>query len=411
MERVIFHVDVNSAFLSWEAAYRLYHRGEAVDLRELPSAVGGDASQGKGIVIARSIPAGRLGIQTGEPVASARRKCRSLILVPPDYSLYLKASRALFRLLGDYTDQVEPYSIDEAFLDMTGMGEGEGWQHQAAVQIGQRIRRELGFTVNIGISSNWVLAKMASDLRKPDQIHTLWPWEIRRKMWPLPVRRLFFAGPAAERKLKGLGIGTIGQLAVFPAEVLEGHLHSQGRLLWHFANGRDFPQMFAPPRQTKSIGNSLTLPFAAENREQAALALLSLAETVGARLRAGGWKAGYVEVGLKDRQFFSWSRRSPFKEPTDLTAELYQGALSCLDRMWEGAPLRGLSVRAGTAGQNGGSQGRLFDWEAQEKRRRAQEAVDSLRKRFGPDCVMRAGFAGTGRERAGISHMGGGPGA
>ena len=213
MKNVIFHIDVNSAFLSWEAVYRLFHRGGTLDLREIPSAVGGDVSLRHGIILAKSIPAKDYGIKTGESIPEARRKCPNLVLVPPNYSLYEQCLEAFMDILREYSDVVEQYSIDESFVDMTTTCHLFGTPEETATQLKDRIREELGFTVNIGVSSNKLLAKMASDFRRPDRVHTLYPEEIPQKMWPLPVSELFFVGRATAKKLFSMGIRTIGELA------------------------------------------------------------------------------------------------------------------------------------------------------------------------------------------------------
>ena len=211
MKTVIFHIDVNSAFLSWEAVYRLRNLEGTLDLRTIPAAVGGDMAKRRGIILAKSIPAKAYGVKTGEPVVNALKKCPKLKLVPPHYELYKKCSKAFLDILREYSPAVEQYSIDEAFMDMTGMEGLLGDLTEFAHALKDRIREELGFTVNIGVSSNKLLAKMASDFKKPDLVHTLFPEEISQKMWPLPVKEMFSIGRATERKLNTLGIYTIGQ--------------------------------------------------------------------------------------------------------------------------------------------------------------------------------------------------------
>ncbi|MBO7667373.1 MAG: DNA polymerase IV, partial [Firmicutes bacterium] len=212
-EKIIYHVDVNSAFLSWEACYRMEHLGEEQDLRDLPSAVAGDSQARHGVILAKSTPAKLMGVKTGEPVWQARRKCPGLILVPANYGLYVAASRRFIALLKDYAPVVEQYSIDEAYADVTGCRRLYGDPVQAAYELKDRIHRELGFTVNVGVSCNKLLAKMAGELEKPDKVHTLFPEQIGEKMWPLPVGELFSVGPARRGRLEQIGVTTIGQLA------------------------------------------------------------------------------------------------------------------------------------------------------------------------------------------------------
>ena len=238
MSGVYFHIDVNSAYLSWTAAKRLVD-GNPQDIRRIPAVIGGDESSRHGIVLAGSLPAKALGIRTGEPLIVARRRAPGLLILPPDYGLYAQCSRALMELLSQFSPDVFQYSIDEAFIDMSRSVRLFGSPLTAAETIRSRVREELGFTVNIGISSNKLLAKMASDFRKPDRCHTLFPEEIPLKMWPLPVSALFFAGPAARRKLQNLGIRTIGELARTDRALLTAHLKNQGRVLWEYANGFD----------------------------------------------------------------------------------------------------------------------------------------------------------------------------
>ncbi|MCM1268379.1 MAG: hypothetical protein NC302_10780, partial [Bacteroidales bacterium] len=214
-EKYVFHIDVNSAFLSWTAAYRVDVLGEKEDIRLIPSIVGGDQEKRHGIVLAKSTPAKKYGIRTGEPVVAAKRKCPGLVIVPPDYALYVKSSRAFMKILREYSDNVIQYSIDEAWVVFEGFGKLYGREQivDLAYELKDRIKKELGFTVNVGVSVNFLLSKMAGDFSKPDKVHTLFPEEIARKMWPLPVSDLFLAGRATVEKLRGVGIQTIGELA------------------------------------------------------------------------------------------------------------------------------------------------------------------------------------------------------
>ena len=223
-ERLIFHIDVNSAFLSWESARRVSQG--LPDLREIPSCVGGDPKKRTGIVVAKSIPAKKYGIQTGEPVAMALRKCPNLVIVPSDFELYDKCSRAFKAICASFAPVMESFSIDEVFLDMTGTSLIYPDPVAAAHELKGKIHRELGFTVNVGISTNKLLAKMASDFEKPDKTHTLFPDEIRQKMWPLPVSELYMAGRSSVEILKKLEINTIGDLAGAEEALIELHLKS-----------------------------------------------------------------------------------------------------------------------------------------------------------------------------------------
>ena len=425
LENIIFHIDVNAAFLSWEAVYRLTHgvftetdrqmpaggytahRGGGMDLREIPSAVGGDVTKRHGIILAKSIPAKRYGIRTGETVLEARRKCPNLLLVPPNYDLYRECSAAFLDILREYSDTVEPYSIDEAFADMTTTCHLFGAPEEAAALIKDRIREELGFTVNIGISHSRLLAKMASDFRKPDRVHTLYRQEIPEKMWPLPVSDLFFVGPATAKKLFSMGLSTIGDLAAADPAWLKAVLKKQGETLWGFARGIDLSPVLASPAPNKGYGNSTTTPFDVTDRETADLVLLALSETLGSRLRADGAKVSVVSVGIRYADLSYFSHQRALVSPTDLTLEIYHAARELFPELWDGRPIRHLGVHTGGARYGAcGRQMSLFDEIDYEKLAVVDRTVDALRQRFGRDSVKRAPFLNTP-----VSHMCGGVGA
>ena len=253
-ERIIFHVDANSAFLSWSAAHRVLVLHEQTDLREVPAVVAGERESRRGIILAKSTPAKKYGIQTGEPLFKALEKCPDLVVIPPDYELYVQASRGFVKMLQQFSPVVEQYSIDEAWVDMTGTERLWGAPRLAAEHMRRRINEELGFTVNIGISSNKLLAKMAGDFEKPNKVHTLFPEEMETKFWPLPVRDLFLVGAATEKKLKNMGIYTIGDLAHADVRVLKKRLGKHGETIWHFANGRNADAVTPEPAENKGMG-------------------------------------------------------------------------------------------------------------------------------------------------------------
>lgn len=393
MENIIFHIDVNSAFLSWEAVYRLAHKGSALNLREVPSAVGGDVTKRHGIILAKSIPAKKYGVQTGETLTEARRKCPSLLLVPPNYSLYRECSAAFLDILREYSDLVEQYSIDEAFVDMTASCHLFGTPEETAGRIKDRIREELGFTVNIGISDNKLLAKMASDFRKPDLVHTLYREEIPGKMWPLPVSDLFFVGPATAKKLASMGLASIGDIAGADPAWLRAVLKKQGALVWGFANGMDLSPVFTAPAPNKGYGNSTTMPFDVTDTEIANLVLLALSETLGSRLRADGAKIGVVSVTIRYWDLSCFSHQKTLASPTDLTLEICRAARELFSRLWDGRPVRHLGIHTGGARREAcGRQMSLFDEIDYEKLALMDRTVDALRQRFGADAVKRAAF-------------------
>lgn len=394
MTRTIFHVDVNSAFLSWEAAYRIHHLGGRLDLRNVPSAVGGSTEMRHGIILAKSIPAKKYKIKTGMTVVEARQNCPGLYIVPPNYNLYQRCSQAFLKILREYTPDVEVYSIDEAFLDMTETLHLHGGAVETANEIRKRIRKELGFTVNIGISENKLLAKMAGDLKKPDRTITLYPEEIREKLWPLPVSDLFFCGRASARKLKALGIQTIGELAHTDPDILQWHMKKQGQVLWKFANGLDYTSVIAEPPPQKGYGNSTTTPFDVTDAGTAKKVLLGLAETVSARLRKHQVKAGLVSVGIRNFQLQHAGHQMVLDTPTDITVEIYHAACRLFDEAWKPPiPIRQLGIHTGRLyGDDCPRQESLFDKTDYGRLERLDAYVDRIRHRYGNDSIMRAVF-------------------
>lgn len=404
MRRVIFHIDVNSAFLSWEAVYRLYHLGGQVDLRRQVSAVGGDMAMRHGIILAKSIPAKKYHIKTGETIVEARQKCPELILVPPNYGLYEQCSKAFMDILHQYSPSVEQYSVDEAFVDMTGTEGLWGDPMTAATRIKDQIRDSLGFTVNIGISENKLLAKMASDFQKPDRVHTLWKDEIPDKMWPLSVSDLFFVGRATAKKLLNLGIYTIGELAHTDVHLLKVHLKKHGEVIWAFANGMDVSVVQSEAPANKGYGNSTTIAFDVTDASTAKLVLLALAETVGTRLRAAKVRAEVIAVGIKSHDLRYASHQMTLQNATNITREIHRYACQLFDELWDGTAIRHLGIH--TSRVKDGFQLRqmdMFDTTDYEKLERMDATVDRIRRRYGVDSVKRAAFVGNP-----IDHMSGG---
>ena len=392
-ERLIFHIDVNSAFLSWESVARLREDPAALDLRTIPSAVGGDASKRHGIVLAKSTPAKASGVATGEPLAQALRKCPSLVVVPSHYELYVSFSRKLIHLLEDYTPDIEKFSIDEAFLDMTETIHLFGSPVETADAIRRRVREELGFTVNVGIAPNKLLAKMASDFEKPDRTHTLFREEIPSKMWPLPIRDLFLVGGAAQRKMEAMGLRTIGDLARCDLELLRSQLGDKySRQIHRYANGIDDEPVEERAAVNKGYGNRITLARDVSDTETACQVLLSLAETVGARLRADHVLCNQVCVELRDWRFHSSSHQGALQFPTDSTSVIYEEACRLLREFWDGTPVRLIGIRTGKISDHAFVQMSLFETEQDRKRLKMEQAVDQIRSRFGTDSIKRASF-------------------
>lgn len=398
MERVIFHVDANSAFLSWSAAYRVKVLGQKQDLREIPSAVAGDPGNRQGVILAKSLPAKKFGVKTGEPIFQALEKCPELVLIPPDYSLYVETSRHFTALLREFTPVVEQYSIDEAWADMTGTQGLYGTPVAAANVLRQRILDELGFTVNIGISTNKLLAKMAGDFEKPNRVHTLYPGEMAEKLWPLPVRELFMVGAATEKKLHLLGIYTIGELAHADPAVLLKKLHRPGLALWHSANGRASELLTPQPEENKGYGNATTLPQDLQSAPKAYPVLLSLCETVAMRMRRDRKSASCLSVSLRSSSFADISHQMKLPQATDSTEELFRYACRIFDGLWDGkTPIRQLGIHATRLEERVMRQYSLFSVTGAgdyEKKARLDNTIDDLREKYGEGILRRARFVG-----------------
>lgn len=391
-DKIIFHVDVNSAYLAWEAWYRIHILHETEDIRDIPSAIGGDESMRHGVVLAKSIPAKKFGVQTGEPLAAARRKCPNLVTFRPNFSLYVQKSKELLDLLSRYAPTVEPFSIDEAFCDLTGTGSLYGDMEAFAHKLKDTIREELGFTVNIGISSNKLLAKMASDFEKPDQVHTLFPHEIPDKMWPLPVSDLLYVGRSSIKTLQNLGIFTIGDLAQTDVDILKQHLKKHGEAIWKSANGLDDTLVQREQPANKGYGNSITLGVDVTDADTAKMVLLSLCETVGARLRADRAYISVVSVSLVDASFEHRSRQTTLDSSTNITEKIYETACELFAKLWQGEPIRLLGVQTSRATQENFQQYDMFDGDRSEKLSKLNSAIDEIRGRYGDNAVKRARF-------------------
>lgn len=401
MDKIFFHIDVNSAYLSWSAVNRLAN-GDTLDLREIPSIIGGDKEKRHGIVLAKSVPAKKFGIETAEPIVNAFKKCPTLVMEPPNGAFYKKMSRGLMDYLYTLTSDIEQASIDECYLDFAPIA----YMYESPMACADMIRREVkekfGFTVNVGISDRKVLAKMASDFLKPDKTHTLYSYEIKEKMWPLPVGDLFLCGKSAAATLRKLGINTIGDLATADREVLRANLKSHGDLLWEFANGIDDSVVVTEPDEVKGIGNSTTMEHDAVSREEAAPVIYSLCESVSGRLKKQNVLATQVSVEIKYATFKSVSKQCILDTPIVTAEALYRVSLELFDKLWNTEPIRLLGVRATKlVGEDEPVQMSLFDYipasgqgeEASprdtDKQKNLEAALSSIREKYGRDAIKK----------------------
>lgn len=404
MDSIIFHIDVNSAFLSW-TALTLLEQGETVDLREIPSIIGGDRMKRHGVVLAKSTPAKKYGIQTGEPIVNALKKCPSLTLAPPDHTMYRERSRKLMEYLSSICPEIEQVSIDECYMNFSPIAHLYPSYLDAAAMIKDSIYEKFHFTVNIGISDRKVLAKMASDFQKPNLIHTLFSYEIKEKMWTLPVDNLFMCGHSSVEALRKLEILTIGDLANADPQILVSHLKSHGLTLWKFANGIDTSKVEPLPPQAKGIGNSTTVSKDIEDAEDAFKILMQLAESVGSRLRKEKQLAGMVSCEIKYSTFQSVSHQTTLFSPTNSTTLIYETACQLFKELWNGTPIRLLGIRTSKlcdytepiqmslfdimTSDNSVSGKNSDEFQRKQKQEKLDKALDSIKNKYGKNAVVR----------------------
>ncbi len=394
MKKQILHVDVNNAFLSWTAVEMLKN-GSETDIREIPAIIGGDETKRSGIVLAKSMKAKECGIKTADTIYQARIKCPNIKIFSSNFKVYKKYSNELYKLLLEYTDKIERFSIDECFLDMTEYLMKDTLLNKAK-EISRRVKEELGFTVNIGVAHNKLLAKMASDFAKPDKIHTLFEDEISKKMWPLPISDLFMLGKKSVPKLYNMQIRTIGKLAKADVTTLSKKFGKHGRQMWEYANGIDNSEVQYKEEKPKCIGNSITLSENITEIEKLQEILLALAEQVSYRLRKHDLLANTVRVQLRTKDFQDTSHQSKLAVASSTTREIYQKAKELLTQMFHrhmSIRLIGLSVDNLIEKNN--IQMSLFNQNSNEKQEKLDKVVDELKNKYGYNSVTRAGKMNT----------------
>ena len=389
MARTILHCDLNSFYASVEL---LSHP----ELRQQPVAVCGDPDSRKGIILAKNEPAKRCGVKTAETIWQARQKCPDLVFLPPHHDQYRQFSHIINNIYGQYTDLVEPFGIDESWLDITGSMHLFGGDARAIADgIRRRISQELGLTLSIGVSFNKVFAKLGSDYRKPDSTTVIPPESWQEIVWPLPLSSLLYAGPAAQRALSRYGVGTIGDLAALDPALPERLLGKLGSQLWHYANGVD-PSPVRPQHEkeaVKSVGNSFTFPENLTTRAQIRRGTAMLCDSVAGRLREQGLYCGAVQIGLKDAAFHSVSRQKQLPASTHLMRELLDAAMELIDRTWKPpTPIRLINVTALALTDRRETYEQLDllapqRTEESAKLERLESAIDSLRKKYGSQVI------------------------
>ena len=379
MDRVILHSDMNNFYASVESLYHPEYRGR-------PMAVAGDPEQRHGIVLAKNYETKAFGVQTGDPLWFAKQKCPDIIFAPPHYDKYLRFSQMEKEIYSDYTDQVEPFGLDECWLDVTGSTNLFGSGKTIADTLRERIKKELGITASVGVSFNKVFAKLGSDLKKTDATIMILPDQFRETVWPLPVSELLYVGKATHQKLRKYGIRTIGDLALTDVRFLEQVLGKNGVMLWQFTNGLDQSPVsnIGAKSMIKSIGNSTTAPRDLVSDDDVKITLFVLCESVSARMREYDFVCRTVQIGIRDNVLCSYERQGTMTYPNRTVKDLFDQSFSLFQLHRPKKPVRSLSIRACQLSVMGNEQLSLFPEEFKlQKLERMDKAVDTLRERYG----------------------------
>lgn len=390
MERVILHSDLNNFFASVECLHR-------PEIRDKPVVVGGDVELRHGIVLAKNYHAKKFGIKTGEALWQVKQRCKDLVVIPPNYKLYLRFAQMARKIYGDYTDLIEPFGIDEAWLDVTGSTRLFGTGQQIADEIRARIFREMGVTASVGVSWNKIFAKLGSDMKKPDATTVITKENYRDKVWTLPVGELLYVGAATGQKLNRCGIYTIGHLAEAPDSCLTNALGKMGGVLKCFAGGNDITPVVSMGVEgiIKSIGNSTTTPRDLETTDEVKTVAFVLAESVAARMRSHDFRAKTVCISIRDNELNSFERQGKLTKSSNISGEIVRKAMELFAESYDFSkdkPIRSFGVRATdlVVGPQETQLSFFFDETQRDKQEKLEFTVDTLRKRFGHFCIQRA---------------------
>lgn len=388
--RIIMHIDVNNAFLSWSAIH-LLNNGYEKDIRNTYAVIGADEKSRHGIVLAKSNPAKKRGVTTGEPIYFAKKKCPNLKVYPPNYDIYKEMSNKLFELISSYTPDIEIMSIDECFLDYTPVKHLYGDEIKFAYKIQKEIYDKLGFTVNIGIANSKLCAKMASDFSKPYKVHTLFENEIDEKMKPLPVEKLFFVGKKTAEKLRKLNINTIGDLSKIDPNYLYKYFKNQAIKLIESANGIDNSKVDSEKNISKGISNSTTLSYNLVHKEQAYEILEEISDNITIQLRKEKRYATVVGVNVKDRFFKSSSHQIKLNNPINKSSEVFEISKKLFDEFWDETPLRLIGISLSGLTDVGTYQVSLFeDVNSLDKADDLEKALDKIKEKYGVKSIKKA---------------------
>lgn len=397
-KRIIFHIDVNNAFLSWTAVL-LLKQGYKIDIRKIPSVIGGDETKRKGIVLAKSPIAKRYGIVTAETLYTARKKCPSLQVFNPNHKWYYEQSRKFHEYLKQYTPDVLKYSIDEAFLDMTGTNYIYNDYIELAHKIKNDIKEKFGFTVNVGIANNMLCAKMASDFEKPDRVHTLFDNEVKQKMWPLPIENLFMVGKKMSKYLRNLNINTIGDLANTDISFLNKHFKNQASFLKNSANGIDYTKVENQESKNPSISISETLSKDVDDKIMLKEILFKQVLQLSRELRNKKKYCNVIAIIYKNANFESYSKQIKLDNATDKTEVIYDTIVDLLNVSWRGDAIRLIGVRLGDLCDYRKDQLSIFDKIEEDTDDSFQRTIDEINNKFGSNCVIPASLINKIKEK------------
>lgn len=387
MDRIIFHIDVNNAFLSWTAV-KLLKEGYPIDIRTIPSVIGGDESTRHGIVLAKSPIAKKYGIVTAETLYQARKKCPSVQIFPLDREFYHEMSSKMFKYISNYSPDVEKFSIDECFVDMSGMHYLYDDIISLAYKIKDEIYEKFGFTVNIGIANNKLCAKMASDFEKPNKVHTLFKEEIESKMWPLPIDDLFMVGKKTSEKLKKMGYTTIGDVAKASPDLLTKTFKNMGIDIWNRANGFDDSEVISTISESKSISASWTIDHDSDDIDFIKSILLKQVDEVGRSLRRKKLYASVVAITFKTSDFVSFSKQCSLEYPINSNDDIYDNVLKLLYKVWNFEKIRNVGIRVSNFSHERILQNDIFNNSISSiDKEKVQAVVDRIKDKYGSSII------------------------
>ncbi len=402
MNRIILHVDVNNAYLSW-SAINLLKNGHKIDIRNRYAVIGGDESQRRGIVLAKSNLCKKKGVVTAETIGSARRKCPYLEVYAPDFKVYKYYSDKMYEYLCTYTDIIERYSIDECFLDYTGSVKLFGDPVKVAYKIKDDIYKKFGFTVNVGVGNNKLLAKMSSDFEKPNKVHTLFNNEIISKMYPLPIEDLFMIGKSSSKKLRNMNINTIGELAKYDEDELMKKFKSMGKMMHEYANGIDNSPVHFEREAAKNISSSTVLPYNYSDEKMIVDVIMNLSRRVGKQLRYNKMYADTIGVWLKYSYFDKLSKQEKLNISISTDGEIYDNAKRIFNKLWNHDDgIRSICVFISGLSSTRKKQLSIFDLDngnnSNGEDEKLQELVDNLQNKYGKSVIRFANMKESDRK-------------